>query len=90
MRAPSATEPRSKWPSWPGEGRPGGVHGATSVTRLKFTALTAGIGNPVLATAELAGAATASALALLVPVAALALVAASLGAVLWMAGRRRK
>ena len=58
-----------------GGGAAGAVHGATSLTRLKSTAFTAGLGNPVVATAELAGAAATSALALAAPAAALALLA---------------
>lgn len=43
------------------------VHGATSVTRLASTGLTGGIGNPLLSTAEAAGATMLSVLALLLP-----------------------
>ena len=51
-----------------GGGAAGLLHGATSVLRLKSTALTGGVGNPVVSTGELLGALVTSALALLVPV----------------------
>jgi hypothetical protein len=41
--------------------------GATAVLRAKSTALTGGLGNPVISTAETAGAATISILAILAP-----------------------
>jgi hypothetical protein len=56
----------------------GGVAGltqsATALLRAKSTAFTGGLGNPVVATAELGGSVLVSLLALLLPLAALALV----------------
>ena len=51
-----------------GGGAAGLLHGATSLFRLKSTALTGGAANPVVSTGELIGALVTSALALLVPV----------------------
>lgn len=51
-----------------GGGAAGLLHGATSVLRLKSTALTGGVGNPLISTGELLGALVTSVLALLVPV----------------------
>ncbi|MDZ7632281.1 MAG: DUF4126 domain-containing protein [Gemmatimonadaceae bacterium] len=51
-----------------GGGAAGLLHGATSLLRLKSTALTGGAGNPVVSTSEFVGAVAMSALALLVPV----------------------
>jgi hypothetical protein len=50
-----------------GGGAAGLLHGATSLLRLKSTAVTGGLGNPVVATGELVGALVTSAVALLVP-----------------------
>ena len=52
-----------------GGGAAGLLHGATSLLRLKSTAVTGGAGNPVISTGELIGAVVTSAMALLVPVA---------------------
>lgn len=71
-----------------GGGAAGVVQGATTVTRLKSTAFTAGFGNPVLATAELAGAVAASALAVVAPAATLAVLL--LGGLLWARRWRRR
>jgi hypothetical protein len=51
-----------------GGGAAGLLHGATSLLRLKSTALSGGAANPVLSTGELIGALVTSAIALLVPV----------------------
>lgn len=51
-----------------GGGIAGLVQGATAFTRLKSTALTGGLGNPVVSTAELLGSIITSILALLAPV----------------------
>ncbi len=60
-----------------GGGAAGLLQGTTSLLRLKSTATTGGLANPVVATGELVGAVVTSALAILVPVAcALLLVAA--------------
>jgi hypothetical protein len=50
------------------------VHGLTSITRLKSTALTAGLGNPVIATAELVGSVITSIVVIVLPVVAIAVV----------------
>jgi hypothetical protein len=63
-----------------GGGAAAATHGATSFIRAHSTMLTAGLGNPVIATAELAGAIGLSVLALAAPL--LALLAAVLVLVL--------
>jgi hypothetical protein len=63
------------------------VQGATIVARLKSTALTGGLGNPILATLELLGAVAGSALALVVPLLALGLLATLCIAVFLLGGR---
>ena len=52
-------------------GTAGVVHASTSLLRLKSSALTAGFGNPILATLELIGSILIAVLALLAPVIAL-------------------
>lgn len=63
-----------------GGGAAGLTQGASVLTRLKSTATTGGIANPVVATVELVGAVVTSALALLVPVVA---VVVCLAACVW-------
>jgi hypothetical protein len=63
-----------------GGGAAGLTQGATVLTRLKSTATTGGLANPVVATIELVGAVVTSALAILLPVVALVLL---VGAVVW-------
>lgn len=53
-------------------GTAGAVHASTSLLRLKSSATTGGLGNPILATLELAGSVVIAVLALLAPVIALA------------------
>ena len=50
-----------------GGGAAGLLHGATSLLRLKSTAVTGGVANPVVSTGELVGAVVTSAMAVLVP-----------------------
>jgi len=57
-----------------GGGAAGLTQGVTAMLRAKSTALTGGLGNPVIATAEFGGALLVSLLAVLVPLAAIALV----------------
>lgn len=57
-----------------GGGAAGLVQGSTVLLRLKSTALTGGLANPLLATAELIGAVAVATLALLVPVVCLVVV----------------
>lgn len=57
-----------------GGGAAGLVQGGTALLRLKSSAFTAGFGNPVLATGELVGSLALSALALLAPLLAAAVV----------------
>ena len=57
-----------------GGGAAGLVQGGTALLRLKSSAFTAGVGNPVLATGELVGSLALSALALLAPLLAAAVV----------------
>jgi hypothetical protein len=56
-----------------GGGAAGLLHGATSLLRLKSTALTGGAANPVVSTGELIGAVVTAALAVLVPIACVVL-----------------
>jgi hypothetical protein len=51
-----------------GGGIAGLVQGATALTRLKSTAMTGGLGNPIVSTAELLGSVVTSVLALLAPI----------------------
>ena len=57
-----------------GGGIAGITQGATAMLRAKSTVLTGGLGNPLIATAELGGASLISLLALAAPLAALAVV----------------
>jgi len=61
-----------------GGGIAGAVQGATVLTRLKSTATTAGLANPVVASAEVAGATVTSVLAIVVPVLAVVAIIAML------------
>jgi hypothetical protein len=71
-----------------GGGMAGLTQGVTSLLRLKSTATTGGLANPILATGELGGAALLSAAALAAPLLALGLVMASIwSATRWL--RRR-
>jgi hypothetical protein len=54
-------------------GTAGAVHASTSLLRLKSSAVTAGFGNPIIATLELIGAILIAVLALLAPLIALVL-----------------
>lgn len=69
----------------------GGVAGITKTTaalfRAKSTALTGGLGNPVVSTAETAGAATISILAIVAPIIC---VAAAAALFVWFVRRRRR
>ena len=67
-------------------GTAGVVHASTSLLRLKSSATTAGIGNPILATLELAGSVLIAVLALLAPLIALAAVVL----IVVMVSKRRK
>ena len=66
-----------------GGGVAGVTQGLTAMLRAKSTVLTGGLGNSVIATAELGGASLISVLALATPFAALAVV----GLIFWMAFR---
>ncbi len=70
-----------------GGGAAGLVQGATVLVRLKSAALTGGLANPLVATAELFGSAMTSLLALLMPLAAVLLIALLCIAVFAMSGR---
>jgi hypothetical protein len=65
-------------------GTAGVVHASTSLLRLKSSAATAGLGNPILATVELAGSVLIALLAVLAPLLALAAVVV----ILWIVVRR--
>ncbi|MCU0626778.1 MAG: DUF4126 domain-containing protein [Gemmatimonadaceae bacterium] len=70
-----------------GGGAAGLLQGATSLLRLKSTATTGGLANPVVATGELAGATVTSALAIFLPVACALLI---LVAVTWVFRRAHR
>jgi hypothetical protein len=65
-------------------GTAGAVHASTSLLRLKSSAVTAGIGNPILATLELGGSIVIALLAVIAPLLALAGVVL----VVWIVARR--
>lgn len=65
-------------------GTAGAVHASTSLLRLKSSAATAGIGNPILATLELGGSILIALLAVLAPL--LALTAVVL--IVWLVAKR--
>lgn len=69
----------------------GGIAGLTKTTaaviRAKSTAMTGGLGNPVVSTAETAGAVTISILAIAAPILC---VAAAVALVVWFVRRRRR
>jgi len=69
-----------------GGGASAAVQATTTLLRLKSSALTGGLGNPVLATAEWMGAAILAALSILLPLLGLAVLAAALA----LLARRRK
>ena len=74
-----------------GGGMAGLTQGVTSLLRLKSTATTGGLANPILATGELGGAALLSAAALAAPLLALGLVMASIwSATRWLRRRLRR
>jgi hypothetical protein len=66
-----------------GGGAAGVTQGVTALLRAKSTAMTGGLGNPVVATAEMGGALLVSALALIAPFVALAVAIA----ICWIAAR---
>jgi len=70
-----------------GGGTAGLVQASTALLRLKSSAFTAGAGNPLVATGELAGSIVLSLLALLAPLLALAVVAILLVVVFSLVGR---
>lgn len=63
------------------------IQGATVLLRAKSTVLTAGLGNPVLATAEAVGSVVTSVLAILVPLVCLGLLIAGMVVVFKVSGR---
>ena len=72
-----------------GGGLAGAVQGSTVLVRAASAATTGGLANPVVATAELAGAVAVTIFALLVPVLTLlAVVIGILLAILWVRRRR--
>ncbi len=74
-----------------GGGTTGLIHAATSALRLGSTASTGGLANPVFATMELGGATALTLLAILVPLAALAVVVFMISRTIRMlVGRWRK
>ena len=74
-----------------GGGMAGLVQAGTAMLRLKSSAFTGGVGNPLLATTELMGALALSGLALLVPLLALAAILVALALLGWrLAVTRRR
>lgn len=73
-----------------GAGAAGLTQSASALLRLKSTAVTAGTGNPVVATAELGGSLLLSVVALLLPLLALVLVAALVWGLLRVQRRFRR
>jgi hypothetical protein len=71
-----------------GGGASAAVQAATSVLRLKSSALTGGLANPLLATSEWVGALALALLALLVPLLGFAVVATAVALLLRRRGRR--
>jgi hypothetical protein len=63
------------------------LQGTTSTLRLKSTALTGGIGNPLVATGEWIGAIITALLAIIVPIICLVLILLLVILVFWKAGR---
>lgn len=61
-----------------GGGIAGLVQGATVLTRVKSTALTGGLANPIVSTVELAGSAVTSLLAFVIPIICVVLIVAGL------------
>jgi hypothetical protein len=72
-----------------GGGLAAAVQGTTVMARAVSTATTGGLGNPILATAELGGAVGASVLVLFVPIAALILILATVGFLAQRVWKRR-
>jgi hypothetical protein len=72
-----------------GGGLAAAVQGTTVVARAISTAATGGLGNPILATAELGGALGASVLVLIVPMVALAIILGTLGFLALRVWKRR-
>jgi hypothetical protein len=66
-----------------GGGAAGLTQSVTALLRAKSTAMTGGLGNPIIATAEMGGALLVSALALVAPFVAVAVV----GVFCWLAAR---
>ena len=81
-----ADPPSAATPPAPGAAA-GLVQGTTVILRLKSSALTGGLGNPVLATGELAGSALMSLLAILLPLLGLFLLAAGMVVTFRLSGR---
>jgi hypothetical protein len=73
-----------------GGGAAGLVQAGTALLRLQSTSVTAGLGNPVVATGELMGSLALSVLGLLVPLLAVVLVVLVLGGLGWRLARRRR
>ncbi len=72
-----------------GGGIAGAVQGATVITRAKSTALTAGLGNPFIATGEFLGSVLTCLLAVFAPVLTIVLILAGLVFLLRLRGRLR-
>lgn len=71
-----------------GGGTAGVVQGLTVLGRGLSTGLTGGVGNPLFATAELGGSMAASALSIMLPVAAVLLLLGCAGAGAWVVRKR--
>jgi hypothetical protein len=73
-----------------GGGIAGGVQAITGMTRLASAATTGGLGNPLIATAELGGSTLLSVLAIIIPLIAAALVFALIYLALTIIRKRKK
>lgn len=73
-----------------GGGTASAIQGMTSVTRLASSVKTAGIGNPVLSTAETGTAITLSSFAIFLPIVAIVLVVIIFGIIYWIYKKVKK
>jgi hypothetical protein len=70
-----------------GGGAAGAVKGISALARLKSTAVTGGLANPVVATAELAGSTATSLLAIVLPLLALFVLGVACAALFYFSGK---
>jgi cobalamin biosynthesis Mg chelatase CobN len=73
-----------------GSGTASAMQGMTTVTRLASSVKTAGIGNPVVSTAETGTAITLSSLAIFLPIIAVVVVVIIFGIIYWIYKKIKK